>query len=419
MTLPTYPERLLAWRYMRSKRREGFVSVITLFSILGIMLGVATLILVTSLMNGIREEMIKNFAGLDGQVTVYGMGSSLPGEVDTLAADIRAIDGVISAEPRAEGQVMASNNGRALGAQVFGYTPDYLKTKQRIIENIKEGSVENFGAEQGIVLGQRLMENLGLHVGDMLTLISPQGRQTVVGMVPRIKAYPVIATFAVGQHALDGGVILMPLDDARVYFTIPEGGATALEVQTDTLESAPEVAMRIRDKTTGDMLRIYDWQQSNGNVFAALSMQRNVMFVILALIILVATFNIISSLIMLVQGKTREIAILRTMGATRGAVMRIFLLAGMSIGIFGTALGFVLGLLAARYIETLRHFVEAMTGQEILVSNIYFLSSLPTKTDPAEVVAIVLLSLALSFFATLYPSWKAASIHPAEALRYE
>lgn len=213
MCLFSYPERLLAWRYMRSRRREGFISVITLFSILGIMLGVATLILVTSLMNGIREEMIKNFSGLDGQVTIYGMGSTLPLEAKKLAVFISRVNGVTSAEPRAEGQVMASNGGRALGAQVFGYAPDYLKTKKRIMENIKEGNIENFGSEPGIVIGQRLMENLGLHVGDMLTLISPQGRQTVVGMVPRIKAYPILATFALGQHALDGGVILMPLEE--------------------------------------------------------------------------------------------------------------------------------------------------------------------------------------------------------------
>lgn len=419
LSLFTYPERLLAWRYMRSKRREGFISVITLFSVLGIMLGVATLILVTSLMNGIREEMISNFAGIDGQVTIYGMGLSLPVPAETLAEEVRKVEGVTGVAPRAEGQVMASNNGVALGAQVFGYTPEYLKSKTRIMEHISQGSVEGFGEAPGIIIGQRLMENLGLHVGDMLTLISPQGRQTLVGMVPRIKAYPIIGAFSLGQHALDGAVILMPLEDARIYFTLSEDGATALEVQTASLDQAAEVAMRIREQSMGQILRIYDWQQANGNVFAALSIQRNVMFVILALIILVATFNIISSLIMLVQGKTGEIAILRTMGATRGAILRIFLLAGMSIGAFGTALGFGLGMLAARYIESIRHFIEAVTGQEILVSNIYFLSSLPTKTDPLEVATIVLLSLTLSFFATLYPAWKAASTHPAEALRYE
>lgn len=418
-----YPERLLAWRYMRSRRREGFVSVITLFSVLGITLGVATLILITSLMNGIREEMIKNFAGIDGHITLYGQGPAIADSY-LVMADIEGkfenTAELVHILPRIEGQVMVSSPQRALGAQVFGYDAQGLQSKDRIIQHITQGSVEGFGEGEGIVVGERLMENLGLKIGDSVTLISPQGRQTVVGMIPRIKAYPIIAAFNLGQHALDGGVILMPYEAARVYFSLPEqetGVATAIEITLADMRHATRIANDIRGMYPG--LRIYDWQQSNANVFAALSIQRNVMFVILALIILVATFNIISSLIMLVQGKTREIAILRTMGATRGAVLRIFLLAGMGIGIFGTLLGFALGLLAARYIESIRHFVETVTGEEILVSNIYFLSSLPTQTDPVEVAAIVLLALALSFFATLYPAWKAASTHPAEALRYE
>ncbi len=423
MTLFSYPERLLARRYMRSRRREGFVSVITVFSVLGIMLGVATLILVTSLMNGIREEMIRNFTGIDGHITLFGKAGAVM-DSNLVMADI---EGKFEDDknfgtilPRIEGQVMASGPVRALGAQVFGYDEGGLNSKARILEHITQGSVEGFGEGRGLIVGERLMENLGLRIGDSLTLISPQGRQTVVGMIPRIKAYPIIAAFNLGQHALDGGVILMPYEDARVYFSLPEmatGVATAIEITLADMNKAKEYADFIRGMYPD--ARIYDWQQTNANVFAALSIQRNVMFVILALIILVATFNIISSLIMLVQGKTGEIAILRTMGATRGVVLRIFLLAGMSIGVLGTMLGFVLGLLAALYIESIRHFVEAVTGQEILVSNIYFLSSLPTKTDPAEVVMIVLLALALSFFATLYPAWKAASTHPAEALRYE
>jgi lipoprotein-releasing system permease protein len=317
---------------------------------------------------------------------------------------------------------MASARGRAFGVQVFGYAPEDLRQKRRIAERITRGGLEEFGAVPGVVLGARLMENLGLSVGDSLTLIAPEGRSTVVGMVPRIKSYPVLAAFSLGQHALDAGLIVMPIEEAKLYFTIPqepEGSASAVEVDTRSAAEAGAVAEALRQRFATHHLRVYDWLQSNAGVFSALAIQRNVMVVILALIILVAVFNIISSLVMLVQDKTGDIAILRTMGASRAVILRIFLLSGMSIGALGTALGLLLGLLAAARIEALRLLVERLTGQEILVGDIYFLSSLPTRTDPWEVAWIVLLALGLSFLATLYPAWKASGIPPAEALKYE
>lgn len=423
MTLFSYPERLLAWRYMRSKRREGFVSVITLFSVLGITLGVATLILVTSLMNGIREEMVNNLTGLDGHITVYGSGRILAdgdgvmAEIEGKLEDDRNLASIL---PRIEGQVMVSGGGRAFGAQVYGYTPEGIQTKTRLITHIAEGSLAAFGQEPGVVVGERLLQNMGIGIGDNVTLISPEGRHTVAGMVPRIKSYPIIAAFTLGQHAIDAGMILMPYEDARVYFSLPvtEGGAaSAIEMTLKNAATASAYAEIVRGTVPPDF-RVYDWQHTNQSVFTALKIQRNVMFVILTLIILVAAFNIVSSLIMLVQDKTGDIAILRTMGATRGAILRVFLLAGMSIGAFGTLLGLGLGVLAAAYLESIRHAIEGIIGQEILVGNIYFLSTLPTKTDAAEVSVIVGFSLLLSFLATLYPAWKAASTHPAEALRY-
>ena len=415
------PERMLAFRYMRSKRRDGFVSVITLFSILGIMLGVATLILVTSLMNGIREEMTSNFIGLDGHVSIYGRGGEAVQNIDPLLEKLMKQEGALHVAERIEGQVMASSPRQALGAQVVGYSYDGLQTRTRLLENIAAGEVEDFEAGSGVIVGKRLADRLGLTVGDAITLISPQGRQTFAGFVPRIKAYPIAATFEIGMHMLDSAMIVMPFEDAAVYFQVAQGEEGAATSVTLSLHDATksEAVARTLAQEFGGVYRVFDYKQSNRSIFTALNIQRDVMVVILGLIILVATFNIISSLIMLVQDKARDIAILRTMGASRTMIRNIFLLAGMMIGIVGTALGFVLGLIAAHNIEAIRKGLETLLGQELLIGNIYFLSTLPTKVDMSEVLIIVLFSLLLSLFSTLYPSYKAAKQEPAEALRYE
>lgn len=420
-----YPERLLAWRYMRAKRREGFVSVITAFSVLGIMLGVATLILVTSLMNGIRAEMTENFVGVDGHITIYGPSRFLQGSTQ-LADAIRAElggDGLVHAvAERIEGQVMVSAAGRALGAQVMGLHAEDLGAKPRIAQSLSAGAAEKFTAGAGVLIGEGLLQHLGLQIGQPVTLISPQGRATIAGVVPRIKSYPVVGTFKLGMHAIDSSLVLMPYEESRVYFALPEsanGIASAVEITLDDPSRVAEAVTRLRERLAGQPLRILDWQQTNASIFTALQVQQRVMLVILTLIIVVAAFNIISSLIMLVQDKAREIAILRSMGATRGMILRIFLLTGMSIGLLGTVTGVLLGLLGAAYIDTLRQWIEALIGQPILVQNIYFLSTLPTRTDPLEVLGVTLLAIALSFLSTLYPAWKAASYQPAEALRYD
>lgn len=418
MILFTPTERMLAWRYLRARR--GFIALTTWFAVIGIMLGVATLILVTSLMNGIREEMTAQFIGIDGHITVASRGGAFT-DYAAAAQQLKGITGIASVTPVVEGQVMASAHGMALGAQVSAAPYEAVVQRRLFADHVTAGALEPLSHGEGIVLGEHLAENLRVQLGDTVTLISPQGRSTIAGFIPRMKSYPVVATLKLGMHALDSSLILMPMEEAQAYFLLnTEHGAaiSRLQIMLKDAEASETVASQIR-KTLGENARVLTWQQTNAGIFAALSVQRNVMVIILALIVLVAAFNIVSSLVMLVKDKSHDIAILRTMGATRGAVMRVFLLAGSAIGMAGTSAGVLLGLVLAKNLERIHHGIEALTGQKILVENIYFLSSLPTRTDPFEVLLVVVMTLTLSFLAALYPARRAARLNPVEALRYE
>ena len=409
-------EWMVALRYLRARRQEGFISVIAWFSLLGIALGVATLIIVMSVMNGFRQELLTRILGLNGHLSVYGRTAQLA-DFEPLANRIRTIDGVISVTPMIEGQVMATHRGIAQGGVVRGIRPADLAKRDIVAGNIQLGSLKDFKGKNAIVLGDRLAQKLGVTVGSKVTLISPKGNVTAFGTMPRMKAYTVAATFNIGMFEYDSTFIFMPLEAAQIYFKLP-GAVTNLEVFGDNPMTAPALGRDIAVKLAGEA-RVHDWQRANASFFNAIQVERNVMFLILTLIILVAAFNIISSMIMLVKDKGRDIAILRTMGATRGMVMRVFFLAGASVGTIGTLAGFTLGLSFAENIESIRQWIQGLTGTELFAAEIYFLSQLPAVVDPMEVVTVVVMGLALSLLATLYPSWRAARLDPAEALRYE
>jgi lipoprotein-releasing system permease protein len=408
-------ERLIAGRYLRPRREEGFISVIAAFSLLGIALGVATLIVVLAVMSGFRAELLGRVMGLNGHVTVQAGPQGLT-NFDALADRLRAADGVVTVTPLVTGQVMATANGVASGALVHGIRPADLAALRVIADHLISGSVAHLGDDQ-IAIGGRMAYRMGLRLGDRLTLISPQGTPTAFGTVPRVKAYEIGAIFEVGMYEYDSTFVFMPLAAAQLYFQLDDR-ANELEIM---VANPDQVASYRRELAplVGDKGQLVDWQQANASFFTALKVERNVMFLILSLIIMVAAFNIIAGMIMLVKDKGRDIAILRTMGATRGAIMRVFFMSGAAIGVTGTLVGFLLGLAFAANIETIRQWLQVLTGTNLFSPEIYFLSHLPARIETRDVLSVVCMSLVLSLLATLYPSWRAARLDPVEALRYE
>lgn len=411
-------ERAIAFRYLRARKGERFVSVIAIFSLVGIALGVATLIIVMSVMNGFRQELLGRILGLNGHLGVYAQERVIR-DYDAMAGRIRGVAGVVSATPIVEGQaLLTSESGGASGGLARGVKPEDLRARGLVARNIVAGSLDRFEGEDAIVIGARLAQRLGLTVGDKITLVSPQGRTTVFGTVPRVRAYTVVALFQVGMHEYDNGFVFLPMAAAQLFFQTGDG-ATQIEVFVQDPTAVRAVTRAIRTALSGTPVRIVDWQDSNSSFFAAVQVERNVMFLILTLIILVAAFNIVSSLIMLVKDKGRDIAILRTMGATRGAILRIFLLCGASVGVLGTLIGFAIGMVFCVNIESIRQVIQSLSGTELFSPEVYFLSKLPAVVDPKEVAQVVAMGLGLSLLATIYPSWRAAKTDPVEALRNE
>jgi lipoprotein-releasing system permease protein len=436
-------EWMLAGRYLRARRKEAFISVISWLTLIGVAIGVATLIVVMSVMNGFRAELLTKILGLNGHFTAYPIDSRFT-DYDETAVKLETVDGVLLAVPYVEGQALASGQQESTGVSVRGIEASSIEKLTLLRDGAVLGGWDQWDGSMGVAIGQRLAEKLGVTIGDPITIVNPNGANTPFGKTPAIRSFPVNVIFNLGMVEFDSFYVYMPMQPAQTYFKMfddvlrdgfaeppPDATdeeidaayerrywATAVEVFIDD----PDAVTPMRDRIQTDVDRqliLYDWRQRNETFFSALQVERVVMFTILSMIILVAAFNIISSLVMLVKDKASDIAILRTMGATRGSIMRVFSMTGFAIGLGGTVIGLILGVLVASNAETLRAFISGLTNIPIFPPEIFFLSHLPSRIDPGEVTIVALLALGLSFLATLYPAWRAAQYDPVEALRYE
>jgi lipoprotein-releasing system permease protein len=418
-TRPFAPfEWMLALRYLRARRREGFISVIAGFSFIGIMLGVATLIIVMSVMNGFRQELFDKILGLNGHVIIRPLGRDFTDYSDT-AQRLQAVAGVKAAIPVVEGQVLMTTPAASGGVYVRGIREADLRRLEGVSSKVVSGSLDGFDGGNGIAIGSRLASTLKVGVGGAVSLVSRAGGSASLpsDTATRVKRYPVRAIFEIGMAEYDMTIGFLPLEEAQKYLNLPDV-AHVLEVFVDDPDNVDAMRRPLLTASGQDML-MTDWRERNASFHNMLQVQRDVLFLILTLIVLVAALNIISGLIMLVKDKGRDIAILRTMGATRGAMMRVFFVTGASIGIVGTLGGLLLGVLVSLNIDSIRQFLSWATARDLFPSTIYFLSYLPAKVDVGEVASIVIMAISLSMLATLYPSWRAARLEPVEALRYE
>ena len=409
-------ERLLAFRYLRARREEGFISVIAWFSFAGITLGVATLIIVMSVMNGFRTELINRILGLNGHIGVFSATSEPLTDYNRVALKLAELPNVIAATPQVQGQVMASSARAQTGAVVRGVSWSDLAARKPLWDSLSQQHAA-FRDDKHILIGETMAFRLGLKIGDKMTLLSASGRTTAFGSIPSKRTFTIGGLFKVGMHEYDNSFIFMPLSEAQSFFHLPDA-VSGIEVYSD----APlkiELLRRAIAINLGGEYRQFDWQERNKSFLNALNVERNVMFIILTLIILVAAFNIVSSMIMLVRSKNADIAVLRSMGASSGMVMRVFLITGASIGVIGTFVGTILGLLFCWQIDAIKRFIEGLSGAELFSAEIYYLSKLPAIIDPSEVLTVVVMAFVLSLVASLYPAWRASHIAPAEVLRYE
>ena len=410
-------ERMLARRYLLPGKGEGFIFLVASISLIAVALGVAALIIVMSVMNGFRAELFDKIVGLNGHAVVQGYDGRLS-NWQQIADRAKATPGVTSAVPLIETPLMATANGRFEGVLVRGMRVGDIRANKTIMSGVVAGDMKSVTPGSGMVaIGSRLADTLGAYPGSQITLWNPEGRSTVVGTVPREVTYTVGAVFEIGVYDYDKAFVLLPMKDAQELLLMGDQ-VGMVEIQTTNPDKVQEIIAPIRKLVEGQGV-VVDWRQMNSALVQALEVERVAMFVVLSLIVLVAVFNILSSLIMLVRAKTRDIAILRTMGASRRGMMKVFVTVGVTIGSLGIVLGVILGAIFLFFRQNIVNAIQALTGQNLWDPSVRFLTDLPSKTDPFEVTAIVLTALILSFLATLYPAYKAAGTDPVQVLRYE
>ena len=414
-------EWAIAWRYLRARRSEGGITVMTWISLIGISLAVFALIATLAVRSGFRSDFVDTILGANAHVTIYEAnysGGVRKGIIDyeTMAEKVRAVEGVTRVAPAIRGQVMASANSRNSGVEVYGETLEDLKTLRLVAQpETSAGSLEDFN--DGVAIGIGVARELGIQAGDFITLISPDGVKTAFGTSPRINDYRVVYIFQVGRSDIDRTRIYMPFAEAQSFFN-REGTADELEVSVTDPENVDAMRVPLL-RAAGERAIIWTWKDSSGSFLRALEVEDNVMFVLMSILVLIASMNIISGLVMLVKNKTRDIGILRTMGLTQGSIMRVFFISGASIGLIGTVVGVVLGSLFAIYIDPIFAFVDRLSGGGVWDPNVRYLSRLPARLELKDVLSAVTLSLTLSFVITIFPARRAAKLDPVEALRNE
>ncbi len=412
-------ERAIAGRYLRARKGERFVSIIAIFSLVGIALGVATLIVVTSVMSGFQTELVSRFLGVNGHATIEAYAGQKIERFENLAREIRALPGVASAQSVLDGQVLLSTESNAShGGLARGISQADLRSLHRISNNILAGSLDDFTGDNALAIGLSFAESYRVQIGDLVTLISPQGAATAFGTIPRVRAYKVVAIFDAGLAEYNASVVFLPLGAAQIFFQKPDA-VTQIEIRMDNADEVDKLVPRLVPLVSGRQVQLRDWRHSNDVILSVLQVQKDTMFIVLGMIILVAAFNVVSSLIMLVKDKRADIAVLRTIGASAGSVQRIFLMCGAFVGVAGTFIGTALGVAVCHNIVAIQRIIENFTGGQVFDRSVFMLSSLPDTVDWGDVGRVVLLGLTLSVLATVYPSWRAARTDPVEALRHE
>jgi lipoprotein-releasing system permease protein len=412
-------ERAVAGRYLRARKGERFVSIIAIFSLIGIALGVATLIVVTSVMSGFQTELVSRFLGVNGHVTIEAYAGQKIDNYEELTKRIRELSGLQSALAFLNGQVLLTTSTNAsTGGLVRGISQPDLKSLHRISDHILMGSLDDFTGDNALAVGIGFATSYRVGVGDLVTLISPEGAATAFGTIPRVRAYKVVAIFDAGLHDYNSSVVFLPLPAAQIYFQKPNA-VTQIEIRMTDPEQVGALVPRLVPLLRDMPVQLRDWRHANDVIISVLQVQKDTMFIVLGMIVLVAAFNVVSSLIMLVKDKRADIAVLRTIGASSGSVQRIFMMCGAFVGVAGTVLGTIIGVVICRNIIEIQRVIENITGGQVFDASVFMLSTLPNTIDWADVARVVVLGLALSVLATLYPSWRAARTDPVEALRHE